>query len=180
MGKSIKRSVNIRVICAIIAVALFSCVTTMNILRIESTQSANVQANALLDSAQKAEVAHYKWSANLSNALYAGTEFTGSMDHTGCVLGQWLYSDMVLEDAEIEQLRAQIEPLHKELHASAQTALDMYENSHARGQQFYVETIQTNLTTLVGLLDQVVEEGGVMSAAAAGRCGDRYFSVVGS
>ena len=74
MGTSIKRSVNIRVICAIVAVILFSCVTTMNILRIESTQDASAQASALLDSAQKAEVAHYKWSANLSNALYAGTE----------------------------------------------------------------------------------------------------------
>ena len=57
MGTSIKRSVNIRVICAVVAVILFSCVTTMNILRIESTQDASAQASALLDSAQKAEVA---------------------------------------------------------------------------------------------------------------------------
>ena len=90
MGKSIKRSVMIRVVCAIAAVLIFSCVTTMNILSIESTQRTTIQANALLDNAQRAEVAHYKWSANLSSALYAGTEFTGSMDHTGCVLGKWL------------------------------------------------------------------------------------------
>ena len=38
------------------------------------------QARSMLDQAQKAEAAHYKWSSNLSNALYAGTEFTGSMD----------------------------------------------------------------------------------------------------
>ena len=163
MGTSIKRSVNIRVICAIVAVLLFSCVTTMNILRIESTQDASAQASALLDSAQKAEVAHYKWSANLSNALYAGTEFTGSMDHTSCALGKWLYSDLELENAEINRLRAEIEPLHKELHASAGTVLEMYGNSHSRAQQYYQETIQTNLSTLVGLLDQVVTQGTELS-----------------
>ena len=90
MGKSIKRSVSIRIACAIVAVLLFSVVTTANILRIEGTQADGIQANTMLDSIQRAEVAHYKWSANLSNALYAGTEFTGSLDHTSCVLGQWL------------------------------------------------------------------------------------------
>ena len=164
MGKSIKRSVMIRVVCAIVAVLLFSLVTTINILRIEGTQASSIQANSTLDSAQRAEVAHYKWSANLSNALYAGTEFTGSMDHTGCVLGKWLYSEMTLHDDTIDQLRAQIEPLHKELHASAGTALEMFDNSHARAQQYYQETIQANLTTLVGLLDQVVERGQALSA----------------
>ena len=163
MGKSIKRSVMIRVVCAIVAVLLFSLVTTVNILRIEGTQGESIQASALLNSIQQAEVAHYKWSANLSNALYAGTEFTGSMDHTACVLGKWLYNDIDLNDATINQLRSQIEALHKELHASAGTALEMYSNSHALAQQYYQETIQANLTTLVGLLDQVVTRGQDLS-----------------
>ena len=153
----------IRVICALVAVLLFSGVTTTNILRIEGAQKSNIKATAMLNQVQQAEVAHYKWSANLSNALYSGTEFTGSMDHTGCVLGKWLYSDMDLQHAEVERLRTQIEPLHKELHASAKTALDMYENSHVRAQQYYVETIQTNLAALVGLLDKVVEQGEALT-----------------
>ena len=164
MGKSIKRSVSIRIICAIVAVTLFSVVTTVNILSIEGTQDKSIQANSMLDSIQRAEVAHYKWSANLSNALYAGTEFTGSLDHTGCVLGKWLYSEMSLHDDTIDALRKQIEPLHKELHASAGTVLEMYDNSLSRAQQYYQETIQTNLTTLVGLLDQVVTRGQELSA----------------
>ena len=92
MGKSISRSINIRVIAAIISVLLFSGVMTVNIIRMDRTHDASLQASALLDSAQKAEVAHYKWSGNLSNALYAGTEFTGSMDYTACALGKWLYA----------------------------------------------------------------------------------------
>ncbi len=164
MGKSIKRSVSIRVICAIIAVVLFSVVTTVNILRIEGTQTDSIQANSTLDSIQRAEVAHYKWSANLSNALYAGTEFTGSMDHTACVLGQWLYGKIDLEDGQITALRDQIEPLHRELHASAGTALEMYAGSRAQAQKYYQETIQANLSTLVGLLDQVVTRAQGLSA----------------
>ena len=87
MGKSIKRSVMIRVVCAIAAVLIFSCVTTMNILSIESTQRTTIQANALLDNSQRAEVGLYKLSAYLSSALFAVTEFTGSMVLSGCVLG---------------------------------------------------------------------------------------------
>ena len=163
MGKSIKRSVMIRVVCAIIATLLFSFVSTFNILRIENAQKQNVKAAAMLNQIQQAEVAHYKWSANLSNALYAGTEFTGSLDYPACVLGKWLYSDIDLDDAQVNTLRTQIEALHKQLHESAGTAVSMRENSLLRSQQFYQETIQTNLTQLVGLLDQVVERGQALS-----------------
>ena len=101
MGTSINRSVMIRVICAIVAIFLFSGMTTVNILRIEDTQEDNVRAANVLSQVQQAEVAHYKWSANLSNALYAGTEFTGSTDPTTCVLGQWLYGEAGTDDAQI-------------------------------------------------------------------------------
>ncbi len=163
MGKSIKRSVGIRMACAVFAILLFSVVTTINILRIDRTQEESTIARSTLDQVQLAETAHYKWSANLSNALYAGTEFTGSMDHTSCVLGKWLYSSPELEDETIENLRAQLEPLHKELHASAATALERMEASPIQGQQYYQETILTNLSTLVGLLDKVVERSQVLN-----------------
>lgn len=163
MGTSIKRSVGIRVIFAIVMILLFSGITTFNIMRIGGLQKDNISASATLNRIQRAEVAHYKWSANLSNALYSGTEFTGSMDHTACVLGEWVYSDMELEDAEIENLRSQIEPLHKELHASAGTVLEMYADDKAQAQQYYQETILPNLSTLVGLLDKVVERSETLS-----------------
>lgn len=169
MGTSIKRSVGIRVACAVLMIFLFSGTTTFNILRIEGLQGDNVSASATLSQVQSAETAHYKWSANLSNALYSNTEFTGSMDHTGCVLGKWLYSDLELEDAEIDSLRGQIEPLHKELHASAGTALDLYANDKAQAQQYYQETILPNLSTLVGLLDGVVERSKTLSDEYTGR-----------
>ena len=166
MGKSIKRSVSIRVACALVAVLLFSVAMTINILSLESSQKVNAQASDLLSKAQSAETAHYRWSTNLSNALYAGTQFTGSMDPTTCELGKWLYSDIETDDQTVMSLRAQIEPLHKELHQSASTALGM---STAQAQQYYQTTIQSNLTTLVGLLEQVVERGAVINNDATTR-----------
>lgn len=163
MRKSIKIMVGIRIVAAFIAVLLFSTLTTRNIINMERSEEYNIEVNALLQRAQKAEVAHYKWSANLSNALYAGTEFTGSTDPTGCVLGQWLYGEAGTDDQAILDLRSQLEPLHKELHASATYVLELMETDPEQAQAYYQETILGNLSTLVGMLDQVVERGGELN-----------------
>lgn len=68
MRKSIKIMVGLRIAAAFIAVLLFSTLTTRNIINMEHSEEYNIEVNALLQRAQKAEVAHYKWSANLSNA----------------------------------------------------------------------------------------------------------------
>ncbi len=162
MRKSIKTMVGIRVIAALASVLLFSVMITVNIIRMDHTQERSIQASAVLDRALTAEVAHYKWASNLSNALYAGTEFTGSKDPTTCVLGQWLYGEAGMDDATIDQLRSQLEPLHKELHESAQYVLDLMADSPTQAQGYYQETILGNLTTLVGLLDQVVDRGSTL------------------
>lgn len=159
MGKSIKRSVAIRVFFALAAMLLFSFMTTANIFKIQDTQQKAQQASAVLDNAQKAEAAHYKWSQNLSNALYAGTEFTGSTDPTGCVLGKWLYGEAGTTDKAVLDLRSKLEPLHKELHESATYVLDLYKTDPEAARTYYQETIGGNLTTLVGYLDKVVEQG---------------------
>lgn len=159
MRKSIKIMVGLRVVAAFIAVLLFSTLTTRNIMRMEASEEYNIEVNALLQRAQKAEAAHYKWSGNLSNALYAGKEFTGSTDPTGCVLGQWLYGEAGTDDETILSLRSQLEPLHKELHESAIYVLELMQTDPEQAQAYYQETISSNLGVLVGLLDQVVERG---------------------
>ena len=163
MRKSINKMVGYRVVAALLSVVLFSVVTTVNIMRIKRAEVENAEAFALLNRAQTAEAAHYKWSSGLSNALYAGKDFTGSIDPTTCVLGQWLYGEEGTDDEKILALRAQMEPLHKELHESAVKVLEMLETNAPRAQSYYQETIQANLTTLVGLLDQVIEEASAMS-----------------
>lgn len=158
MRKSIKTNVGIRVIAALASVILFSSVMTINIFRIKNMQADNADVNNLLSTVQAAETAHYKWSSGLSNALYADAEFTGSTDPTTCVLGQWIYGDNSTADPDILALRDQIEPLHKELHESAIQVLEQMKSSPSQAQAYYQNTILSNLTTLVGLLDQIVED----------------------
>lgn len=163
MRKSIKIMAGTRVAAALLAVIIFSILTTQNIYKMEDSSEANIAVNALLQRAQKAEAAHYKWSSNLSNALYSGSEFTGSTDPTGCVLGQWLYGEAGTDDKTILDLRNQLEPLHKQLHESAIYVLDLYAEDPAQAQAYYQETIMSNLGVLVGLLEQVVERGAELN-----------------
>ena len=163
MGKSIKRAVIIRVACALLSVLLFIVVIIVNLASIQGALEARTAANNLMGSVEQAEVAHYKWSSNLSNALYAGTEFTGSMDPKTCALGKWVYGDLGTDDQEIKALRDKIEPLHKELHSSASYVLGMLAESPEEAQGYYQETIQRNLATLVGYMDQVVERTTAIS-----------------
>lgn len=167
MRKSIKIMAGVRVAAALLAVMVFSVMTTKNIYNMEDSAAANVAVNEVLQRAQKAETAHYKWSSNLSNALYAGMEFTGSTDPTGCVLGQWLYGEAGTEDKAILDLRTQLEPLHKELHESATYVLELYSTDPAQAQAYYQETISSNLGVLVGLLEQVVERGVELNELSA-------------
>lgn len=169
MRKSIKRTVSIRVVASLAAVILFSVMMTISIIRVDNNQTASAQANALLNRAQQAETAHYKWSSNLSNALYAGTEFTGSMDPTTCVLGQWLYGEAGTEDQTVLGLREQLEPLHKELHESAAYVLELLETDPAQARDYFQQTIQSNLGVLVGKLDEVVAQGTKLNEESQAR-----------
>ena len=170
MRKGINKMVGIRVALALASVLLFSIAMTINIMRIQDTEEAAAETASMLNQIQTAEAAHYRWSANLSNALYAGTEFTGSKDPTTCALGQWLYNEAGMEDEAVQSLRSKIEPLHKELHESAAEALGLIESSgRTSAQEFYQKTILSNLSTLVGLLDEVVERGTDLSAETTQR-----------
>lgn len=155
--------VALRIVAALISVFLLGYVITDNISKNKSMQQTDLETTALLNTVQSAEIAHYKWSANLSNALYAGTEFTGSTDPTTCVLGKWIYGDMETEDTVVSDLRNQLESLHKELHESAVYVLDLLKANPQKAQAYYQETILSNLTTLVGLLDQLVEHETALS-----------------
>lgn len=177
MKKSIKRSVAIRVIASLAATLLLSFATTFNVFNIKNTQADAASSNAVLDRAERAEAAHYKWASNLSNALYADTEFTGSVDPTTCVLGQWLYGEAGTDDESILALRTQLEPLHKELHESATYVLELMEDDSEAAQEYYQETIQGNLSTLVGLLDNVIDRSSSLSEASQARMEQTILSM---
>lgn len=166
IAKSIKRSVNVRVVFALISILLLSFMTTYNTFRIKTTEARSEEVAQVLERAEAAEVAHYKWLTNLSNALYAGTEFTGSMDPTTCALGQWLYGEAGTEDAEVLSLRAQIEPMHRTIHESARQVLDLMAVNPQGAQEYFQQTVQPNVVQLVGVLDQLIARGHLLEEAA--------------
>lgn len=163
MKKSIKRTVLIRIAATLASTLLFSFLTTYNIMRIERTQADNSNAHEVQKRVQTAEAAHYRWVVNLSNALFMGYEFTGSTDHTSCVLGQWLYGEAGTDNAEILDLRSKMESLHMQLHQSAVKVLEMRSENPDEAYAYYHDTIQGNLNELVGLLDNVIEISSELS-----------------
>lgn len=163
MRKSIKTMVGIRVFFAFAAVLVYSLVVTFNVFLIKDAANSSSDANTMLDTIEKAETAHYKWSSGLSSALYAGIEFEGSMDPTACVLGKWVYGDLDTEDPLVIEKRNEIEPLHKELHESAGYALELMKTDPEQARDYYQNTIRKNLAVLVADLEEIVEEGAKLS-----------------
>jgi methyl-accepting chemotaxis protein len=163
MRKSIKTMVGIRVAFAFAAVLVYSLVVTFNVFLIKDAANDSSDASTMLDTIEKAETAHYKWSSGLSSALYAGIEFEGTMDPTACVLGKWLYGDLNTDDPLVIEKRNQIEPMHKELHESAGYALELMKTDPEQARSYYQNTIRTNLAELVSNLEEIIEEGAKLT-----------------
>ena len=156
MFTSIKRSVLIRIAASVLATLLFCVMVLVNVGSIKKANALTEDANALLARAYNAEAAHYRWSSNLSNALYAGAEFTGSLDYTACALGQWIYGEEKSDDPQIVEQINVMEPLHKSLHETAGEILEQMAVNPQAAQARYQNEIQSTLTTLVGALDTVI------------------------
>ncbi len=157
MFTSIKRSVLIRIGASVLATLLFCIVVLANVSLIKRANASTENANNLLSRAYGAESAHYRWASNLSNALYAGAEFTGSLDYTSCALGQWLYGDEQSDDPEIIAQMEIIEPLHHTLQETPGELLEQHAFYPAAAQERFQSEIQPTLTSLVSSLDKVIE-----------------------
>lgn len=178
MKKSIKTSVISRAIITIILMVICYITITMSISNFKKAVEMEENASELSYQAQLAEVAHYKWSTNLSNALYTEAEFTGTIDHTTCNLGKWLYDNNANDDSTIVSLKDKIEPLHKKIHESATTALDLYKQNKTQAHTYYQETIQSDINELVGLLDQVITYSNELSAKSQNNLSSTFTSLI--
>jgi methyl-accepting chemotaxis protein len=73
---------------------------------------------------------HYVWRHGLSETVYTGTPFTGSLDPTTCSLGKWLNGDEVkkITDPETLTLLNQIVEPHRSIHSKANEIVDHLKN----------------------------------------------------
>lgn len=166
MKRSIRKSVWIRIILATLSILVFCVAVNISAFYVRSTQTAMTRSNSLLDQAQSAKSAHYKWCSMLSNSIYTGVEFTGSLDDKTCDLGQWIYGDSGTDDTTIQSFREELRPLHKEIHESASYVLELLESNPAAAQSYYHQTVQTNVNTLVGILDEMISYCEELSASS--------------
>lgn len=164
LHQSIKKSVWIRIILATLSILVCCIAVNISAFHVRSTQAAMAQSDTLLEQAQSAKSAHYKWCTLLSNSLYTGVEFTGSLDDKTCDLGQWIYSDTGTDDTTIQSFREELRPLHKEIHESASYVLELLKTDPAAAQSYYHQTVQGNVNTLVGILDEMISYCEELSA----------------
>ena len=153
MGKSIKRSVWIRVIVILVVVVISAVFTVNGVKKIRVASQNTANATTIHTLALAGEKAHFSWIENLSSAINLGTEFTGTTDYTACDLGKWLYGDHAdIKNAEVKSLIDQMIPIHEAIHKSAEEILGMNETDHKGAQEMYLNETKANVSELVSLL----------------------------
>ncbi len=158
MKRSIKQDVVLRIAIIIIAVILTGIITTSGMKSVRSSSVSTERSTEIHSLVLTAQKAHYSWVENLCSAIAMGTEFTGSKDYKGCVLGKWLYGDLsAVENEEILRLIEEMKPIHQAIHESAQTVLDLNVTDPQQANQMYLEVTKANVEQLVSILDQVAE-----------------------
>ena len=70
---------------------------------------------------------HYSWRNNLTDSIITGAPFTGTLDPTSCVLGEWLNShdEKSINDPAVMEAFARIVEPHNTLHHNAERVLSV-------------------------------------------------------
>jgi len=104
------------ILLATVAVAGFY--TIGNISSLAQVVKDNIEGNMFM---VEREVDHLKWVQQLDMLIISGTDFTGQLDHTKCVLGQWIYGNetKAITDVELKRLVGLLQQPHQSLHQSA-------------------------------------------------------------
>ena len=107
----------------------------------------------------KAEVAHYRWVADLGMALNYGQDFEGVLDPTQCALGQFIYDEKNREDADEQVFIGKIQDLHEQIHASAGEILSLPDAETEKKQEIFLSTTSPAVEKLVTYLTEEIDAG---------------------
>ena len=156
MKQSIKQQVLIRIALIFLVVIVSGILTISGMAKVRKYSESTEQSTAIHSLVLTAEKAHYSWVENLCSAVTLGTEFTGSTDYKGCVLGKWIYGDASsVEDADILRLVEEMKPIHQAIHESATEILTINKTNPEQAHQMYLEDTKVNVNKLVALLEEV-------------------------
>ncbi|MDR1838297.1 MAG: methyl-accepting chemotaxis protein [Treponema sp.] len=108
---------------------------------------------------------HYVWRHGLSETVYSGAAFTGSLDSTTCSLGRWVNSDEAkgMTDPEVVSLLNQIIEPHRFIHNKAGEIIDDLKNGETSDAItiFRVDVLPKTLEVITGL-EKMQEQYGVL------------------
>ncbi len=142
------------ILAAIISLFVLIVVAIVVInLRDKELEEAMEQQTRLM----QAEIAHYKWGSDLAIAIITTSSFNGALDPTQCDFGQYLYSDEVTDNGELQDFYNKVEPLHRELHETANLVLSTGRTDRNGALNLWDERIVPNITDLTAMLSSEVE-----------------------
>jgi len=102
--------------------------------------------------------AHHEWRQELSNAVYRGLAFTGSLDPKTCTLGRWLESDEArsVTDPFTLALINSITETHEHMHISASTVLrHIAAGNSAAAETYFEDTILPDASIVIAGLEGI-------------------------
>ena len=109
---------------------------------------------------------HYVWRHGLTETVYTGAPFTGSLDYNTCAFGNWLSSEysQSLTDPEIIAMRDEIIEPHRFIHTEAGIILAHIENGRTDEalRIFRDEVLPATQTVINGLGNMNNYYGGVL------------------
>ena len=108
---------------------------------------------------------HYVWRHGLSETVYSGAAFAGSLDSTTCSLGKWASSDEAkgMTDPEVVSMLNQIIEPHRFIHSKAGEIVDYLKNGQTDQAitTFRVDVLPKTLEVINGL-EKMQERYGVL------------------
>lgn len=153
----IKKSFLVRFIIILLSIAALAIVVFFALQNVRNTEAYTKDVDSVISTLYQSETGHYKWIIDLRRSIVDGTEFTGSRDATKCILGKHIYSDDVRNNSNLAELVSKIEPLHLEIHNTANKALDMADKDRIAAEQLYKTKIVPDMQQLTGLLDDAID-----------------------
>ena len=110
--------------------------------------------------------AHYIWRHGLTESVFMGEIFAGSLDPHGCALGKWLDSDEAknITDPAVLNLLRQIESPHAYIHTQAGTVVDLLEAGDAdAAKKMLEESILPRTQEVITLLTDMQDRFQALS-----------------
>lgn len=155
--KTMNRAFGIRFAVIVLCVVSTTLSVVFSVIKIRETKEYVAQMRGAIDTLSTAEIGHLKWSSNLNATIEYGAEFTGSTSEKECVLGKHIYSEVVQNDPKLKETVGEIEPLHKDIHRLAASALEAIAINQSQAKLIYQQDIQPEIDSLLVLLDDAIK-----------------------